>query len=318
MKQGVSYALLVTAVLLCFVGCGRVVPPGTTVVILKAKGAPVVKTEGVYIAWGRDRVYFVDTKLKAYSKDLQILCADDINMDVTVKWVGSFRVSDDTIDVIKAKVPSESIPKESDSAKQTRRLSLDKFFATTMEDILSSITRGVISAYKTDNIREQREAIRQEIKTQFLARLGELHYPVETADVLITNLDYPINITKKRQAIKSAELQDLENAAIARAEVAKARRDAELALEKGKAALVKAQADAAANDVRAKSLTPEILAVKQLETLVRLAEGPNNTVVVIPFDAIRPGGMQDMLIQRDAITRLVSETGETGEKAKKK
>lgn len=134
--------------------------------------------------------------------------------------------------------------------------------------------------------------------------MKELKYPVETADVLITNLDYPPEITDKRKAIKDAELQDLENAALAKAAVAKAKRDAELAAEQGKANLIKAQADAAANKIRASSLTPEILAVKQLETLVKLAEGQNNTVVVIPFDAIRPGGMQDMLLTQEAIERL--------------
>ena len=71
-------------------GCGSVVPPGTTVIILKPKGKPIVKHEGVYYAWGRDKKYSVDTKLKSYAKDLKILCADDINMDVSVKWVGSF------------------------------------------------------------------------------------------------------------------------------------------------------------------------------------------------------------------------------------
>lgn len=181
---------------------------------------------------------------------------------------------------------------------------MDQFFKTTMEDILSSITRQVVSVYKTDVIRDQREAIRDTIKSKFLARIVELKYPVETADVLITNIDYPPEITAKRKAIKDAELQDLENAALAKAAVAKAKRDAELALERGKAKLVEARADAAANKVRASSLTNEILAVKQLETLVRLAEGPNNTVVVIPFDAIRPGGLQEMLLNREAIDKL--------------
>ena len=283
-----------------FAGCGKVVPPGTTVMLLDPSGKTEVKHEGSYKTWGRTRAYLVDTKLKSYSKDLKILCADDINMDVSVKWVGSFKVSKETTDVIKKKVPAESIPGE----KKEFRLSLDKFFETTMEDILSSIARTVISPYKTDNIREKREEIRENIKQKFLTRMKKLKYPVETADVLVTNLDYPDEITKKRQAIKNAELQDLENAALAKAAVAKAKRNAELALEKGKAQLVEARADAAANKVRASSLTPEILAVKQLETLVRLAEGPNNTVVVIPFDAIRPGGLQETLLTREAIERL--------------
>lgn len=298
MKIKLTIVLLITMI---FIACGSVVPPGTTVILLKPKGEPVIKHEGVYKAWGRTRVYFVNTKLKSYSKGMKILCADDINMTVVVKWLGSFKVTDKTIDVIKKKVPAVKVDKGDIKGFE---LSLDQFFKTAMEDVLSSIARDTISPYITDNIREKREELRLTIKKEFLSRMTTLKYPVETVDVLITNLDYPKEITDKRKAIKDAELQDLENAALAKAAVAKAKRNAELALEKGKAQLVEAQADAAANKVRAASLTPEILAVKQLETLVRLAEGPNNTVVVIPFDAIRPGGLQETLLTRESIDRL--------------
>jgi len=292
--------LILIPVLAFITGCGSVVPPGTTVIILKPKGKPIVKTEGLYKAYGRDKVYFVDTKLKSYHKALKILCADDINMDVSVKWVGSFKVTHDSIDVIKSKVPAQKVNRGDISGYE---LSLDAFYKTAMDDIVSSITRTVISPYKTDNIREKREEIRETVKQKVLARLAELKYPVATADVLITNLDYPKSVTAMRNRIKEADLQDLENAAIAKANVAKAKRDAELAAEKGKAQLVKAEADAAANRVRSTSLTPAILAVKQLETLVQLAEGENNTVVVIPFDAIRPG-MEQMLLNRESLERL--------------
>ena len=295
--------LVVVSLGFAIASCGTVVPPGTTVILLEPNGETSIKQEGAYRAWGRTKVYFVDTKLKSYAKDLKILCADDINMDVSVKWVGSFKVTDDTIDTIKKRVPAVEVQRGDISGFE---LSLDQFFITTMEDILSSITRFVVAPYKTDNIRESREDIRTTVKQKFLVRMKELKYPVETADVLVTNLDYPPEVTAKRNKIKMAELQDLENAALAKAEVAKAKRDAELEAEKGKAALVKAQADAAANKVRASSLTQEILAVKQLETLVRLAEGPNNTVVVIPFDAIRPGGLQETLLSREAVERLTA------------
>lgn len=294
-------AIVVVSGLFVSCGCiGTVVPPGTTVLVLKPRGAPVIKHEGVYKAWGRDKLYFVDTKLKSYSKDLKILCADDINMDVSVKWVGAFKVTTNTIDVIKTKVPAVNIKRDDIRGFQ---LSLDQFFDTAMGDMLSSIARTVVSPYITDNIREQRDELRTLIKNAFLKRMDTLKYPVETADILITNLDYPHSVTAQRQRIKEAELQDLENAAIAKAQVAKAKRDAELAAERGKAQLVQAQADAAANKARAKTLTREILAVKQLETLVKLAEGPNNNTVVIPFDAIRPG-IDQMMLNREAIERM--------------
>jgi regulator of protease activity HflC (stomatin/prohibitin superfamily) len=293
-------AVLCLGVVIGGSGCGKVVPPGTTVIILSPSGESTIIHSGVYKGWGRDKVYFVDTKLKSYSKNLKILCADDINMDVSVKWIGSFAVDENTIDVIKAKVP----------ATRTRRgdidgfeLSLDQFYKIAMDDIVSSITRTTISAYKTDSIREKREEIRNTVKEKVIARLKILKYPVDTADVLITNLDYPIEITAMRKRIKNAELKDLENAAIAKAEVAKARRDAELAVEKGKAKLVQAEADAAANRVRSASLTPEIIMIKQIEMYEKLASGPNNTAVLIPFSALGSGIEKTMLL-KDAIDKL--------------
>ncbi|UDQ97078.1 hypothetical protein AAEX28_08510 [Lentisphaerota bacterium WC36G] len=50
-------------------GCGKVVPPGTTVIILTPNGESKIIKSGVYRGWGRDKVYFVDTKLKSYSKN---------------------------------------------------------------------------------------------------------------------------------------------------------------------------------------------------------------------------------------------------------
>jgi regulator of protease activity HflC (stomatin/prohibitin superfamily) len=275
-------------------GCGKVVPPGTTVIILSPDGTSKIIKNGIYRGWGRDKVYFVDTKLKSYSKRIKILCADDINMDVCVKWIGSFSVSKESISVIKAKVPSTRVNRGDVKGYE---LSLDKFYNVAMEDIISSITRTVISSYKTDSIREQREQIRNTVKSKVLARLKELNYPVETADILITNLDYPLEITQMRKRIKNAELKDLENAAIARAEVAKARRDAELAREKGKAKLVQAEADAAANRVRSASLTPEIIMIKQIEMYEKLASGPNNTAIMIPFSALGSGLGKTMLLK---------------------
>lgn len=286
--------VLGTVLITVLTGCGKVVPPGTTIIILTPSGKSTIVKNGVYKGWGRDKVYFVDTKLKSYAQNLKILCADDINMDVSVKWIGSFAVDEKNIGIIKAKVPSNRVNRGDIKGFE---LSLDQFYKIAMHDIISSISRATISSYKTDNIREQREIIRNSIKKQVVARLVALNYPVQTADVLITNIDYPPEITSMRKRIKNAELKDLENAAIAKAEVAKARRDAELAAEKGKARLVEAEADAAANRVRAASLTPEIIMIKQIEMYEKLASGPNNTAVMIPFSALGTNLANTMLLK---------------------
>jgi len=267
-----------------------VVPPGTTVILLHARKPAEIKQEGLYHAWGRTKKYFVDTKLKAYAIEMDILCADDINMTTRVKWVGSFYVTDSSLDVIKKKVKPIKVDRGDIKGYQ---LSLDSFFKETMQSILESISRSVVSKYRTENIRQNRKNIREEIKQMFISRMQELKYPVETTDVLITNLDYPGEITDKRNDIKKAELKDVENAAIAKANVSMQRRNAEIKAEQGKAKLVESNAKAAANKVRASSLTPRVLRYKKLEMLKRFATADDNMVVVIPFDTSKLKSMGD-------------------------
>ena len=290
------FAVLVVGI----TGCGKVVPPGTTVVVLSADGGADTYTKGSYFAYGRDRVYYIDTKLKSFSKTMKILCKDDINMVVSAKWVGSFKVSKNTIETIKSKVPANPINKE---GKDGYELSLEKFYKMAVSDIISSIVRQEVSKYKTDNIRDKRELIRNTIKKAVLQRLSKLNYPLETADVLITNLDYPPEITNMRKKIKNAELQDQENAAIARAAVAKAERDAELASKQGNAEIVRASKRAEANRILTESLTPQIIMLKQFEAMERLANGPNNTVLIMPFSSLN-SELPSTLIQKNAIDNM--------------
>ena len=295
MKKGLFIILAVGFL----VGCGKVVPPGTTVVILDAQGNAATYQKGVYRAWGRDKVYFIDTKLQSFEQRLNILCTDDINMSVSVKWLGSFKVTSDTIETIKSKIPAQKVDRGDIAGYE---LSLRKFYDMAVHDIVSSITRTVVSKYKTDNIKDNRELIRNTIKANVLQRLEELKYPLETADILITNLDYPPEVTAMRKKIKQAQLKDQENAALAKAAVAKAERDAQLAEKQGQADIVRAAARAKANKILSDSLTSQIMLMKQFEAMERLATGPNNTVLIMPFDALK-GGMPNTLIQTQAINK---------------
>lgn len=297
-----TFTLLGLLALMLLSGCGKVVPPGNKVVIQKANGTTEIIEKGVFLAWGRDRAYFVDGKLQTYSMDLPILCADDINMTVRVKWLGHFKVDDASVETIVSKVPTRRTNIEGVDAFQ---LSLDDFWTRAMEDIVSSNTRQIISVYRTDDIRPNREQITIAIRDKVIQRFQELRYPIATTDVLITNLDYPESVTRTRERIKQAELKELENAALAEAAVAQARRDAEIAAERGKAALVAAEADAAVNRARAASLTPEILMVKQLEMFEKLANGPNNSSILIPFQAIDPSMVNTMML-KESVDRLAA------------
>ena len=118
-----------------------------------------------------------------------------------------------------------------------------------------------------------------------------MNYPVLTSDVLVSNLDFDPEQTKQRQAIKKAELDDKLKAAEAKAKVAQAKRNADIAREEGKATIETAKAESAANIIINKSLTKEILIIKQYEAFKAMASGPNNEAMIIPYQAIVPENM---------------------------
>jgi len=235
-------------------GCSsKVVPPGNIVIVLKSNGDTTIYTKGSYIAWGRDRVYFVETKLKSFTERMKILCEDNINMNVDVKWIGSFKVTKNDIKIIKEKVPAIKLQYDGNYS-----LSLNKFYNTAVKDIIRANSRYVVSKYKTEVIREKRIDIQNEIKNRILKRLEELRYPIVTTDIMISNLDYPKEITEQRKAIKRAQLENEKQAALAKAAIEQAKREAGIAREKGKAQIERAKADALANKIRSESPTPEI------------------------------------------------------------
>ena len=167
-----------------------------------------------------------------------------------------------------------------------------------MADIIRNAGRVTISPYVTDAIPSDREKIEATIRKKVVDKLTSLNYPVTTVEVLISNLDFDPEQTKQRQAIKKAELDDQLKSAEAKASVAQARRDAEIAIERGKAEIETAKSRAAANKIIAESLTPEILLLRQYEAFIATANGPNNEVMIVPYEAINPTNLNAAIIRQ--------------------
>jgi len=290
MNKRISLLIIIASLVFLTSACTRnVVPPGTVVIVAKTSGENEIHVKGVYTAYGKDRVYFVDSKLKSFTESLKILCKDKVNMSVDVKWIGSFKTTKADIEMIKAKVPSKAV-KNGDI--EGFMLDLAGFYKTAMKDILRSNTRNVVSPYATDTIADDRKTIEKDIRKLVIERYIALGYPIHTTDVIISNLDYDPVITKQRQDIKKAQLDDQKMAALAKAEIAQALRDEDIARAKGKAHIESKKAEAAGNLILSKSITKEILAMRQWEVLEKMAAGPNNELIILPYNAINADTLQ--------------------------
>lgn len=303
-----KFALLLSVLLpFALLGCGETVPAGKTVIILKPSGQSAIHEKGVYKAWGRDKAYFVDQKLKSFTEKMNILCGDDINMKVDVKAVLSFDVTKDSIAFIQKKVPTVKV------AGGKFELSLDHFYKMAVTDIIRGSARNTISPLETDDIRPNRQKLEAEIQELVANRIKELGYPLNLSAVLISNIDYPKTVQDMREKIKEAQLRDQERAAEAEAQLAEAQRQVAIEQEKAKVRMIKARAQADENEILSSSLTPEFLMWRQMEVLEltagRLAAGKSNTVFMMPFQMM-DRQLTNSAIVRDGITGLRQPTSE--------
>lgn len=279
-------------------GCfGSVTPPGKTVVIRKPSGETKVVEKGVYKAWGRDRLYFISNKLQAYEENnMRILCADDINMDVDVKALMSFDVKGANLDFIQEKIPAT---RSNEGDIEGWELSLDQFYRMAVKPIVRNAAREVISKYKTDDIRVNREKIAADTDTLVRERIEALGFPLQVSGILISNIDYPDVVIDQRNAIKNAQLEDQRKAALAEAEIAQAQRQVAIETENAKVRMIRAQAQADENKILTASLTPEFLMWRQMEMLE--AVGPSTDMMLVPYQAITPDFMNTAIV-RDAVS----------------
>jgi len=304
-KMKRTLLLAITVVSFLFVGCGKVVPPGKKVIVLDAKGKSTLYERGSYLAYNRDKVYFVDGKLKSFTESMKILCADDINMDVDIKIIMCFDVGTEQLEFIKTKVPTSRV---TDGDVSGYELSLEKFYELGVKDIGRGTVRNIISPNVTDDIRPNRKKIEAEIATAIEARIKELKYPLQISAILLSNIDYPQSVKNMREEIKNVQLTETKKAAQAQAELAEAQRRVAVEIEKAKVRLVQAEARANENRVIASSLTPEYLKWREIEMLENLAatvaQGPNNTVFVLPFDMMKKEGLVGSVMVRQAVEGL--------------
>jgi len=287
-------------------GCGTVVPPGKKVILMHANGENEVFEKGSYFAWGRTKVYQVDQKLQSFEEDLDILCADDINMSVEIKALLSFDVADEAkLEFIREKVPSV----KSEVRGVAGDLSLDKFYEMAIGDIVRSSARNAISAEETDTIRPKRQELEAQVSKTVTERIAELKYPILVSACLISNIDYPQSVIQQREVIKQAELKDQEMAALAEASLAEAQRQVAIEEENAKVRMVKAQAQADENQILTESLTPEFLMWRQFEVMetisTELAGGKSNTVFIAPYQVMDREMLNASMI-RDSVERAAA------------
>ncbi len=274
---------LIIGILSLSLGCGNTVPPSKVVVIKDSGGEVSVIKDGNYNAYGRDLTIFIDSTINEFKEDeMHVLCKDNIPVILDIRYIGQFDVHDDkTIGKILSLVKSSPT-----ADPKIFNIEFSTLYKGIIQGILRSATRSVVVPYVTDNLQNLRDPIEKALNERVIAELSEKGLPSTTLAIKVADLDYEEKIKGKKTAIKNAELDDLQKAAEAQARTREAERQAEIAIKEGEAEVERARATAKANSILDASLSPRILALEQYRMYEAMANGPNNTFMLAPYDAL--------------------------------
>jgi len=288
--KNLKWLFLVVVAVLMMSCTGHVVPAGKIVIIKSTDGTTEVITSGIYDVWGRDRAYFLDSKVKTFTERMKILCADDINMNVDVKFVGYMKVN------VKDKAQIENVVQKIPAIKKDGEISgyeisLENFYSLVIKDIIRANSREIISKIKTDGIRGKRKELQEEIKNAVIKQIQESNFPIQANNVMISNIDYPESVTKQREEIKTIQLDEIKKDAAAKAELAEAKRRVEVETQKAKVRIIKAKAIAAENRIIAVSLTNNYLKYLEIAYMEKMASNANKDKIYIPYGSNNPASV---------------------------
>jgi len=219
-----------------------------------------------------------DTGLKEKIKIF--MPGDKLNLSVDVRGTLSIPTDVKTVDAIYDRVIA--------SADNGQSIITGKVvYKTYGQQALRGIVRSELVKYSISDILANRETISQSIHVAITDKLKATNTPIIVSRFELADVQPPKVIVEAQEAAKEREI-----------DIQKAEADAQIALVEAERALEVAKADrlverekaeaiAEQNRIAAKSITPEVLAYKKLETAEKIytALAASDNVIIVPADS---------------------------------
>lgn len=250
--------LLLVVVLLGMlnIGCQESVPPGYIGMIMTPNGlSGEILSPGSHMCYNRDQLYLIDASEEVVSEPLSILCADDLNFKFDLK-IRSRLKNNNSKEILQ-------LLKMKGSKLQQGKISFQELYTTYVKPLARSIARGVVSKYKTTEIRENRSSIQKQIQQQLVKSLEGT--PMEVVMVVTSNFDYPDVITKAVEKKGMRQIEIDEQKAIQAMELVKANARLILAEKMRQVRTVEAEAESTYYRIIGGSLSDNYLRLRSLE-----------------------------------------------------
>ncbi|GAA3918326.1 SPFH domain-containing protein [Litoribacillus peritrichatus] len=224
-----------------------------------------------------DRLIILEVSDKPLVEKLTVFMPKDkLNLAVDIR--GTFSIPNDntTINSLFDRIPAEN-----------EIIPAHKIYSTYGQQAVRGIVRSEITKYTIQDVLENRESISQNIHAAISDKLISTKTPLVISRFELADVQPPKVIVQAQEAAKKREIDIQQAEADAQVKLT----EAELALEVAKKDRLvereKAEAIAEQNRIAAKSITPEVLAYKKLETALAIYTelAKNGNTIIIPADS---------------------------------
>jgi len=274
---------LLAAVLLLAVGCAKEVPIGYIGMVQERGGLTgQVLAPGRHSAFhiaGGVKMILVEASENVMTEQMKILCADEMNFGFDLKIRGQIASSDGKS--VKKILDSKGSAAQPYNGESTRSaLSYQSLYNTYIKPQARAIARGVVSRYKTTDIRANREKIDKEIADKLKMSLEGT--PMVVNMVASSNYDYPDVITQAMEKKKQREIEIDEEKAKQAVKLLQADNRQKLAQKMLIVRATEGRAEAAYLSKVSPALSSNYVKLRQIEAMAPMYEkvGPGDKIIV--------------------------------------
>jgi regulator of protease activity HflC (stomatin/prohibitin superfamily) len=299
--------IAVISVLMVLVGCGTKVevPPANVGKILTKNGfapetVPPSKFRLPACLSYCDRLVLLEASDNKLVELLTVFMPKDkLNITVDIRGTYSIPTSKKSVDSIYSKVVAQEM------GNSLSAITAKSVYATYGQQAVRGIVRSEITKYSISEVLAQREVIGQNIHAAIAAKLAATNTPISISRFELANIQPPAVIVKAQESAKEREIDIQKAEAEAQIDLVKAERALEIAKKDRLVKREEAESIAEQNRIAAKSITPQLLAYRKLETAERIytALAKSNNVVIVPADSSGFSNINDNAVLAKLIGR---------------
>lgn len=224
-----------------------------------------------------DKLITLEVSDSALSESLKVFMpGDKLNLTVDVRGTFSIPKNDNVMNTLFERVPAEK-----------GKIDANKIYHTYGRQAVRGIVRSEITKHTIQDILQDRDSIGQNIHAAIAKKLKDTKTPIVISRFELADVQPPKVITDAQEAAKRREIDIQRAEADAQVKLVEAEQALEVAKKDRLVEREKAEAIAEQNRIAAKSITPEVLAYKKLETAERIytALANSSNVVIVPADS---------------------------------